>query len=247
MSRQREQTRWLQAKDPRAYERRVYSPNGEDGIIQEILHRIGIEGRYCVELGVKSGTESNCARLLLEENWLGLLVESDPQKCRQWTECYRSLWGVRCVHAVVTSRNVEHLLAENSVPFNLDVLSIDVDGNDYWLWNALNRWRPRLLVIEYNPHIPPSKKWVMQENLDHKWDGTTYYGASLASLTALGRKKGYTLVATDSTGKTAFFVRDELATPERFLDAAVHYHYSPSHSGAFLGGPPPGSGPNVEI
>jgi cell fate (sporulation/competence/biofilm development) regulator YlbF (YheA/YmcA/DUF963 family) len=244
--RQQDRTRWLQAQDLRAYERRVHSPNGEDGIIQEILHRIGVEARYFVEFGVKSGTESNCARLVLHENWIGLFVESDHVKFQQLTDCYHSSWGVRCLGATVSSRNIEHLLAENGVPFNLDVLSINIDGNDYWVWNALNRWRPRLIVIGYNSHFPPSKKWVMQENLDHKWDGTSYYGASLASLTALGRKKGYTLVATDSSGRSAFFVRDDLAV-ERFLDPIVHYHYSPPNLGPFLGGNPPCSGPHVEI
>jgi hypothetical protein len=241
------QARWLKAQDLRAYERRVYSPGGEDGIIQEILHRIGVEPRYFVEFGVKSGTECNCARLALQENWLGLFVESDDARFQQLTESYHSSWGVRCIRATVSSRNIEHLLADNGAPFNLDVLSIAVDGNDYWLWNGLNRWRPRLLVIAYNGYFPPSQKWVMQENLEHRWDGTSYFGASLASLTALARKKGYTLVATESCGRTAFFVRDDLATAEKFLDPVVHYYYSPPKLGPFLGGNPPASGPHVEI
>jgi phage shock protein A len=245
--RQQEQARWLAAQDLRAYERRVYSRGGEDGIIQEILHRIGVEARYFVELGVQSATESNCARLVLQENWLGLFIESDDLKFQQLTESYQASWGVRCIRATASSRNIEHLLAENGVPFNLDVLAIAVNGNDYWLWNALNRWRPRLIVIEYNGSYPPAQKWVMQENLDHKWDGTSYYGASLASLTALGRKKGYTLVGADSCGRTAFFVRDDLAGAEKFLDAVVHYHYSSPEQGPFLGGIPPASGPHVEI
>ena len=242
MGPQQDQARWLQAQDLRAYERRVHSPHGEDGIIQEILHRIGVEGRYFVQIGVSSGTESLCARLLLQENWVGLLVEPDQIKYEQLSDSCPASWDVRCVHATPTSRNIETLLAENGVPFNVDVLAIDLAGNDYWVWNALNRWRPRLIVSAYNAHCPPSKKWVMQENLEHQWDGTSYYGASLASLTALGRRKGYTLVATDSSGASAFFVRDDLATAERFLDPVVHYHYSPPQHGH-----PPCSGPSVEI
>jgi hypothetical protein len=245
--RQQEQTRWLQAQDLRAFERKVHSPRGEDGIIQEVLHRIGIEARYFVALGVKSGNESNCARLVLQENWIGLFVEPDPAKSQQLSECYHGYWGVRCISAAISSRTIEHLLTENGVPFNLDVLSIDIDGNDYWLWNALSRWRPRLIAIGYNSHHPPCQKWVMQENLSHRPDGTSYYGASLASLTDLGRKKGYTLVATDTTGSTAFFVRDDLAIADRFLDPIVHYHYSPPNLGPILGGYPPGSGPYVQI
>jgi hypothetical protein len=244
---QQEQTRWLQSQDLRAYERHVYSRGGEDGIIQEILHRVGVEARYFVEFGVKSATQCNGARLALQENWLGLFVEPDEPKSQELVETYHSSWGVRCIRATATSRNIEHLLAENGVPFNLDLLSIAVDGNDYWLWNALNRWRPRLILTAYNSHYPPSQKWVMQENLEHKWDGTSYYGASLASLTALGRKKGYALVATDSCGRTAFFVREDLATADRFLDPVVHYHYSPPQLGPLLGGYPPASGPHVEI
>src|SRR5207244_11307878 len=147
-----------------AFERRVHSPNGEDGIIQEILHRIGAEARYVVEIGVPSGTETKCARLVLQENWNGLYVESDPIKVQQLAEHFQSNWRVRCLRAAVTSANIEELLTECGVPFNLGVLGIGVHGNDYWLWNALNRWRPRLVAIEYNAHCPPSQKWVMQEN-----------------------------------------------------------------------------------
>ncbi len=245
--RQREQTRWLQAQDLRAYEQRIHSAQGQDGIIQEILHRIGVEARSFVEIGVPSGLQSNCARLVREENWSGLFVESDPTKSQQLAEAYHANWRIRCLCARPTSENLEQLLAECSVPFNVAVLSIAVHGNDYWLWNSLNRWRPRLIVIEFNSHCPPGQRWVMQENPDHQWDGTSYYGASLASLTGLGRKKGYTLVATDSSGTSAFFVRDELATPERFLDPVVHYYYSLPNHGPFLGGNPLGSGPHVEI
>jgi hypothetical protein len=148
---------------------------------------------------------------------------------------------------MVSSANIEQLLAAHGVPRNCDLLSIDIDGNDYWVWSANQQWQPRVVVIEYNASIPPDQKWVMQENPNHRWDGTNYFGASLASLVALGRKRGYTLVATNSTGVNAFFVRDDLATPDRFLDPAVHYHYSSPRYGPYLGGHPPGSGPAVEV
>jgi hypothetical protein len=85
----------------------------------------------------------------------------------------------------------------------------------------------------------------MKEDPSYRWNGTTYYGASLASLTALARKKGYTLVGTNSTGVNAFFVRDDLASPGLFLDPAVHYFYVPPAHGAYPGGHPPGEGPSV--
>ena len=147
---------------------------------------------------------------------------------------------------MVTSANIEGLLEANGVPSEFDLLSIDIDGNDYWIWAAIQRWRPRVVVIEYNASFPPPRKWVMQENHAHRWNGTNYFGASLASLTALGRAKGYTLVATDSNGVNAFFVRDELVAPDRFLDPIAAYHFSPPRYGPHQGGHPPGSGPFVE-
>jgi hypothetical protein len=245
--RRQQQARWLEARDLRAYERKVFSQNGEDGIIQEILYRIGPGSEFFVEFGVESGVECNCARLVYEEDWSGLFMEAGDAKFQQLSERYRAYSKVHCAKSIVTSQNIEALLAENGVPSDLDLLSIDIDGNDYWVWKAINRWRPRLVVMEYNSSVPPSKKWVMRENPNHRWGGTSYFGASLASLASLGREKGYTLVGTNSLGVNAFFVRDDLVTPEKFLDPCVHYHYSAPVIGAFLGGHPPGSGPALEI
>jgi len=247
--RQRDKERliWVQAGDLRAFERRVFSQNGEDGIIAEILRRIGSPTRYFVEFGAENGTEGNCVRLAREEGWQGLFLEADPAKYAALASGYRDAPGIRAVQSRVTDQNIEDLLASNSVPAEFDVLSIDIDGNDYWVWAAIRRWRPRLVVIEYNAAYPPPRTWVMKPNPEHVWDGTTYYGASLASLAKLGREKGYVLVATNSIGVNAFFVRAELATPDRFLDPAVHYHYSPPAYGPHGAGHPPGDGPFVEV
>ncbi len=201
--------------------------------------------RYFVEFGVESGTQCNCARLACVEGWAGLFLEADAEHFAKLTANYRDCPRVRCVREVVTSANIEALLAAQEVPADLDVLSIDIDSNDYWVWRAVHRWRPRLVVIEYNATHPPPALWVMQENPAHRWDGSNYFGASLASLAALGREKGYTLVATDSTGVNAFFVADELMLPGRFLDPALHYHYSPLNNPLVPDGFPPRSGPSV--
>jgi hypothetical protein len=138
-------------------------------------------------------------------------------------------------------------LSGNHIPQEFDLLSIDIDGNDYWVWAAIRNWHPRIVVIEYNTSFPPSRLWVMVENHEHTWNGTTYYGASLASLARLGRKKGYSLVATDSRGVNAFFVKADLMIEGRFLDPAVHFHYSPPGYGVRGCGHPKGDGPFVEI
>jgi hypothetical protein len=245
--RQEQRRRWLQSDDLRTFERRVYSQNGEDGILQEILRRVGVTNKIFVEFGVESGIECNCARLAIEEGWSGLFLEADETFFRQLHQRYRERSAVRCVPARVTSGNIESLLADAAIPREFDVLSIDIDGNDYWVWSAIESWRPRVVIIEYNAAFPPPRKWVMSENPEHRWDHTNYYGASLASLVALGRKKGYTLVATDSTGVNSFFVRDDLVSGDKFLDPALHYHYSPFNHPLCPNGHPPRNGPSVEI
>src|SRR5262249_43973652 len=155
----------------------------------------------------------------------------------------KDLPGVRCVQGGVTSANVEELLTAYQVPREFDLLSINIAGNEYWVWSAIQQWQPRVVVIGYNAAHPPERRWVMKEDANYRWNGTTYYGASLASLAALADRKGYTLVGTNSTGVNAFFVRKELATPGRFPEPEVRYHYSPltvcKH--------PPGDGPFVEV
>ena len=233
--------------DLRNFEERVYSQNGEDGILKEIFRRIGVTNRYFVEFGAQSGEEGNCARLAREEGWRGLLLEADAHFFARLQALYAARPGVRCAQAVVTSVNIEELLAAHGAPAAFDLLSIDIDGNDYWVWAAIQRWRPRVVVIEYNASYAPPRRWVMAEDPNYQWNGTTYYGASLASLTALGRRKGYTLVGTDSLGVNAFFVLSELAAGDAFLDPVLCYHYSPPAFGAYSGGHPPGEGPFVEV
>ena|SRR5205809_2182262 len=155
--------------------------------------------------------------------------------------------GVRCERARVTSDYVEQLLADHGVPKDFDLLSVMIAGNDYWVWQAVERWRPRIVAIQYNSQRPPPQRWVMQENASYRWDGTDYYGASLSSLADLGKRKGYSLVGSDSAGVNAFFVANEVATPGRFLDPAVQYYYSPPRFGPHLRGHPAGAGPFVEI
>jgi hypothetical protein len=239
--------RWWQAGDLRAFERRVWSQNGEDGIIQELLRRVGVKHRFFVEFGVETGVECNCARLARQEQWSGLFLEASPELFVLLQENFRALPAVRCQQTAVSSQNIEAILAANQVPVDFDLLSIDIDGNDYWVWKAIQRWQPRIVVIEYNPAYPPPMRWVMQENHEHRWDHTDYYGASLSSLAVLGRSKGYTLVACDSRGVNAFFIRSELFDPEKFVDTAVLYHYSPFNHPLCPNGHPHRHGPSVEI
>jgi hypothetical protein len=119
---------------------------------------------------------------------------------------------------MITPENVQELFTASGVPTELDVLSIDVDGADYWIWEAIDAYRPRAVVIEYNSAIDPRRRLVQPADLDGGWDGTSYYGASLGALQTVGERKGYRLVHTELSGVNAFFVREDLADG-RFLAA----------------------------
>jgi len=151
------QAGWAQAGDLRAFEKRVSSQNGEDGILEEILHRVGAGNSFFVEFGVETGVECNCAWLAREKGWHGLFLEAEETLFRSLVGRYQDRPGVRCLQAKVTSANIEALLEASSVPPEFAVLSIDIDGNDYWVWAAIKRWRPRIVVIEYNASHPPPK------------------------------------------------------------------------------------------
>jgi hypothetical protein len=217
--------------DLRRHEKRVYSQSGEDGIIQEIFRRIGEDTRFFVEFGAGDGVQCNSAWFAIEKQWHGLLIDMGEQNYSVMRGVYRDLAGVTCLNTSVSSANIEQILAANAVPKQFDLLSIDIDGNDYWVWAAIRRWRPRVVAIEYNANFPPPARWVMKENPNHRWDGTDYFGASLSSLAALGQEKGYALVGTNTLGVNAFFVRRDTAGDGMFVDADPEYHYSPPRYG----------------
>ena len=201
-----------------ASELRVFSQNGEDGVLAEILARIGVGERFFVEFGVESGREGNCVYLADVAGWQGLFMDCDDDFFADLERKYRAKDRVRTVQAMITPENVEELFAANGVPTELDVLSIDVDGADYWIWEAIDAYRPRVVVIEYNSALDPSRRLVQPADLEGGWDGTSYYGASLGALRSLGERKGYRFVHTELSGVNAFFVREDLAEG-RFLAA----------------------------
>jgi len=233
--------------DLRSFEKKISSQNGEDGIIEEIFRRIGTTTKFFVEFGVETGIECNCACLVRRHHWRGLFIEADAAHFAGLAENYQDCPAVALRHEKVSAANIQQILQEANVPLDLDLLSIDIDGNDYWVWSAIRDYRPRLVVIEYNASFPPPQKWVMKENPDHCWAGTADFSASLASLAALGKVKGYTLVACDSRGVNAFFVRSDLHAEARFPDPAIFYLYSPPAYGAGGQGHSPARGEGLEI
>jgi len=200
------------------FELRCFSQNGEDGVIAEILSRTGLLTSFFVEFGVESGREGNCVFLADVLGWKGLFIEADEVSYTALNRKYIEGGRVRTINSAVTPNNVEDLFASAEVPPDFDLLSIDVDGADYWIREALQAYRPRVVVIEYNAALGSRAALVQPRGHDQAWDGTDYFGASLGALCVLAERKGYQLVHTDLAAINAFFVRADL-TGDRFPTA----------------------------
>ena len=220
------------------FEQNFYSQNGEDGILTEIFRRIGTTDRFFVEFGVEDGSENNTRYLLQKQGWSGVWVEGSPDQAAKARQTFAQ-FPVRIFNRFIDRDNIVALFEATQVSAEFDLMVIDLDGNDYWVWQALANYSPRVVVIEYNASFLPEVEWVMPYAPVHHWDGTNYFGASLESLAALGQQKGYRLVACDSQGVNAFFVRQDLLTDQfSYTNAGSNYHYvSPKYNKRFFGHP----------
>jgi len=189
------------------FERSVFSQFGEDGVIERIFQIIEPTHRFAVEFGAGDGVRlSNTRNLFLNHGWGGLLIEGDEALAKRMAEEYESNPRVATEHAWVYPGNVELLFQAQNVPKDLDLLSIDIDSNDYYVWNVIHEYRPKVVLIEFNAEFPPPQRAVIKFHPMNYWDGSTYFGASIQSLYELGKKKGYELVHCESHGANLFFV-----------------------------------------
>lgn len=226
------------------FERQVYSQNGEDGILVEIFRRIGTENRFFVELGVgyRHGTrqvECNTRYLLESHGWSGIWMDGDPSFVGEAKRAFSHL-KLSVEQELVTRETIVARFCGLAIPEGLDLLSIDIDGNDFWIWREVASFRPRVVIMEYNGAFVPGQDWVMDYDPNHRWDSTYYFGASLDAYERLGRELGYALVGCDSNGINAFFVRrDCLKDQFSGIDAGPRYHYhAPKRNPDFYGFPP---------
>ena len=221
--------RW---EDPKCLERygyKVYSQNDEDGIIQEIFRRIGTTNKRFIEFGVQNGLESNC-HYLLHKGWSGLWIEGSPKDVKELHDRFRPViksGQLKVRNAFITRDNINELFTSEGFTGEIDLLSIDIDGNDYYIWQAIKAVKPRVVIIEYNGKFPPDLEWKQAYDSKHVWDVSDWQGASLKSYELLGRELGYQLTGTNFNGLNAFFVREDLAGDKFITPATAENLYNP--------------------
>ena len=197
------------------YEYSWLSQNGEDGVIRYLFDRIGYESRWFVEFGF-GAVQCNSLRLMIHEDFHGLLLDGSDENVSffNYTAERLGIDGVKAVQAFITRDNLEALITDNGTPRDIDFLSLDVDGNDYWFWETLECVSPRVVCIEYNAGLGPDLSLTVPYADDFeryaKHPSGFFHGASLAALESLGKRKGYYLIGCDLTGTNAFFLRDDI-------------------------------------
>jgi len=148
------------------YGKSVFSQNGEDGIIKEIFNRIGTTNNYFVEFGVGDGLENNTAFLLLN-NWKGLWIEGSKNFFSKIKKNLREpilKEQLKVKNSFITPENIETIFEEFDVPKSPDLMSIDIDSTDYWVWKAIKNYTPRVVVVEYNETYFPPTVWIQRKN-----------------------------------------------------------------------------------
>lgn len=212
------------------YGYKVYSKNEEDGIISEIFNRIGTTNKIFVEFGAGNGLENNTLALLFQ-NWMGLWIEGSQKYVQQIQQGFQKTIGsgqLNVIQAFITRDNINSLISESIQENVIDLLSVDLDGNDYHIFNSIDCIQPRVLVVEYNAKFPPPIMYCMEYNEKHLWDGSDNFGASLKFLEIHLREKGYSLVGCNLTGGNAFFVQTELVKDLFYTPYTAENHYEPA-------------------
>lgn len=211
----------------------VTSQCGEDGIIAKIFEVIGEHGKVCVEFGAWDGKLfSNTYALIKQQDWTGFLIEANAEKFKALQETYRGSPKARLINRFVKLEKgegtLDEILAEHQCPKEIDLLSIDIDGNDYYVWEGMEDPSAKVVMVEFNPTIPNDVFFVQDRSFD------VNQGCSLLALTNLAREKGYELVC--ATECNAIFVRIEFFGLFNIEDNSLDAMYQPQMNGRIFHG-----------
>lgn len=183
----------------------TYSQRGQDGILSKLFDLLDIERGYCVEFGAWDGVKFSNTRALTESGWGGVLIETHAARFKELEALYQDRSDVITLNRAIDigKNSLDSILSECNAPIDLDFVSIDIDGDDYHVWNSIQKFKPKVVLIESNPYFPPFIEFVQSYNSKH-----LPMGASALSTFLLGEKKGYRAVAY--IGQDWLFVRDDL-------------------------------------
>ena len=203
----------LSAKNILQSEAKVFSQFGEDGIIQYILNNVDITEKKFIEFGVENYEEANTRFLLEAYNWNGLIIDSSKKNTNFIkNQDYYWKYNLKVENKFINAENINSIISASGFKDKIGLLSIDIDGNDYWIWKSINCIEPELVIVEYNARFGPNKSVTIDYDpeFNRYKNNKLVYGASLSALNKLGNEKGYSLICTNSNGNNAFFLKKNL-------------------------------------
>jgi hypothetical protein len=208
---------------------RNYSQRGEDGMIQYIFSRLDITDGYFVELGGWDGIYHSNVYNLVKNGWAGVYIEQDSDKYKQLKQNMKHYSTVSCIQGSVNLEAgscLDSFLDKEKAPREFDLLSLDLDGYDYWVWGTLT-YRPKLVVIEYNSNW--DSPCTVPYDRNHIWDGTQFFGASAEALKLLADHLGYELIG-HMPNNNLFFIHEQYNRGKfKVLDLSDRFHISTHH------------------
>jgi hypothetical protein len=209
----------------RTYGFKVYSQWDEDGIIQFLIKKIPIKNKVFIEFGVENYEESNTRFLLKNNDWKGLIIDGNKANVN-FIRSDNLYWqhNIEAIHSFVTKTNINAIISQNISVEDIGILSVDIDGNDYWIWKEISTVKPRIVIAEFNNlfgkdlavTVPYKENFIRgKEHFTH-----LYFGCSLKALILLAKEKGYFFIGCNKKCMNAFFVRNDLANhiPERKIE-----------------------------
>lgn len=203
------------SNDIHDHEFKVFSQWGEDGIIQFLIDRVPIKNKIFVEFGIGDYTECNTRFLLKKNNWSGLVIDGSTkniQRLRQDPLYWK--YNLKSECAFIRKDNINRLISQNGVVGDIGILSIDIDGNDYWIWDTIDCIHPRIVICEYNSLFGATNKVTTPYSdnfvINKAHFSGLYWGASVGGFDYLARRKGYSLVGSNMQGNNIFFVRNDV-------------------------------------
>lgn len=193
---------------------KVFSQFGDDGIIQYLINQLNIDHKIFIEFGVEDYQESNTRFLLMNDNWSGLVMDSNGQHI-EFIKHDKMFWkyDLTAIEALITRSNINEIISSQEINGEIGLLSIDIDGNDYWVWKEINIVAPVIVIVEYNSVFgierPITIPYSPDFNRSEHHYSNLYWGTSLLSLCDLADLKGYVFIGCNSNGNNSYFIRKD--------------------------------------
>lgn len=181
----------------------------EEGLYQHLMNVVPPETKYCIEFGARDGTTAHTRGLVEEHGFSALYIEGDPGAAERLESNFADYPGVTAIQSFITAENIESLFKQAGVPERPYLLTIDIDGNDYYVWKAITHYHPIFVCVEYNASYGPESDFVIDYDPEFMWQKDDYFGAAITPFVLLAKDKGYELIHVTSGGDNLFFVDRE--------------------------------------